>query len=181
MTTPTTRQMPANILLEKYKDIGFFWQGEVLASDLPRLIDELSAKQADNPTLAISCRLQTTDGITRLHFDIVGKLWVACHRCLEATSIDVTGKYGTAILPNANSETLAKLDEDEDYVLFEELTDTRYLPLLDLLEDELLLALPTITTHNDCQALIEFFDEDEVAEEKDNPFAVLADLKGKLS
>lgn len=176
-----TQSLPTNILLEKYKDIGFFWQGIVPINELERLSDELSAKQADDPALAVSCRLTTTDGITRLSFAMTGKLWVACHRCLEAVGIEVTGDYGMAILPNANSDTLAKLDEGEDYILFSELADPRYLPLLDLLEDELLLALPAMVMHEDCEPLMAFSDEEEVVEEKESPFAVLAGLKGKLS
>lgn len=176
--------LPTNILLEKWQHIGFFWQGEVTIAELPRLFTELNhAKQAENPTIKTLCKLTTTDGITRLSYSLNGTLWVDCHRCLSPIAIDVTGDYGTALLNDTHSETLAKLSEDEDFVLFEEIEmpDGRYLPIKNLLEDELLLALPTVIAHDDCDMPIKFPDSQPIKEEKENPFAVLADLKGKFS
>lgn len=177
---PTT--LPAQILTEKYKDSGFFWQGKVLVADLPRLADELSGGDGDD-ALVVSCHLATVGGITRLSFEVVGELWVACHRCLEGLPVAVSGVYGMALLDNADSATLAKLDEGEDFVLFSELGDPRHLPLMDLLEDELLLALPSVATHADCHIPDEFLPDegDDEAEAKENPFAMLAQLKGKLN
>lgn len=175
-TTNATGAMPANILLDKWADIGFAWQGVVHSSELARLSESLSADSA----LEVSCRLEKVDGILWLSFEVAGALMLPCQRCLEALSIDVSGEYRTAIL--YRSADVSRID-DAEYLLVDELgEDTRKLPIRELLEDELMLALPLSPRHDDCQMLAdsvgELAEEDEV---QDNPFAALAALKGNLA
>lgn len=77
---------------------------------------------------------------------------------------------------------LMALDETADYVLLDEVCpsgERRMLPVTDLLEDELLLAIPLSPRHEDCEMLRD--NPVEVSDEPThNPFAVLGQLKGKL-
>ena len=80
-------------------------------------------------------------------------------------------------------ETQIEQIEDAEYVLVQELGlsgGRKMLPIKELLEDELLLALPLSPRHEDCHMPIEMMDETE-SEVEDNPFAALAALKGKLN
>ena len=70
-------------------------------------------------------------------------------------------------------DAAAQLDADtEDDVL----AITRSLDLRELIEDELLLAMPIVPRHEVCpQPLVAA--TDELADDKPNPFAALMDLK----
>ncbi|MDO5652236.1 MAG: YceD family protein [Moraxella sp.] len=173
--TDLAKAMPSNINLEKWEDVGFLWNGELLVKELPRL----ASLVADNDgALIVSAKLNKQAGILWLVFDVQGALILTCQRCLDRMELDVSGEYRLAILHS--DDEINRIDGAE-YVLLDELgEDTRkMLPLKDLLEDELILLLPASPRHEDCQSLLG--EMTEVAEEQNNPFAVLADLKGKLS
>lgn len=166
---------PANIVFEKWADVGFFWQGEIALAWLPRLLEHVGG--GDGQTrLSLSVRLQKdSNDIVWLGFEVVGRLPLICHRCLGAMHYDVSGEYRLAIVLK---DSQLPYVEDDEYVLYDELGgDGRYLPVQDLLEDELILALPLSFAHDDCMPLHQ--DEADVADEppKDNPFAILASLK----
>ncbi|MDO4250851.1 MAG: YceD family protein [Moraxella sp.] len=174
-------QFPKNILMEKWFEIGFFWQGNLAISEMPRLCQQVdkALQQAQCPEFELTCRLFKQDNIVRICYDVVGVVHLHCHRCLMPMSIDISGRYPVALLQNA--EEINQLEEDAPYVLLEELGgDGRWLPLLDLLEDELILALPLSAHHADCDMPVEFVEE-VIEEPKENPFAVLAALKNTPS
>lgn len=163
--------LPKEILFEKYAEIGFFWQGQVPSGELLRLSENLDKSS----TLDVVCRLQKKDGIIWLEFGVAGELCLSCHRCLSPMLFDVSGEYRTAILM---SESQISLIESADYLLYDEFGENRYLPIVDLLEDELLLLLPLSSTHTDCEPLLDTVGE--IAEEsKESPFAILGQLKLK--
>lgn len=175
MQTSIAAVFPKTILFEKWADIGFFWQGAVPLVAFERVYALLdSTNQSQNPDLTISCRLEKKDGIVWLDFKVQGMLWLTCHRCLEPMSEPVMDDYRLAII--TEDDQLGLID-GADYVLFNELAgDGRMLPVADLLEDELLLALSLAMTHDDCKPPVQFAIEDS-AVTRDNPFAVLAALK----
>lgn len=172
MTTQHT--MPANIILDKWQDIGFEWAGEIALADFVRLSEQMSA-QADN-RLQVTVRLSKQSGhqgLLRLDYQVLGVAVLPCDRCLAPIEVALPDHLGMYVLTD-DSQT--HLVEDEDFVLMSELGgDGRTLPIKDILEDELILSLPTTLRHEDCQMAVTF--EEEVP---DNPFAALAALKGKL-
>lgn len=173
--TITDKQLPANIMLEKWADIGFFWQGALTIAELPRL-----AEQAEiDGVLAASVALAKADGIIWLNYQLSGTLLLQCQRCLEPLSLQAKGQYRLAVLAD---EAQTALIDDADYLLLDELGagNVHKLPIKQLMEDELLLGLPLSPRHDDCQMLINDDDTQE-QEPEDNPFAILAGLKGKLS
>jgi uncharacterized protein len=99
-----------------------------------------------------------------------------CQRCLLPVDVKVEVDRQFRFVPD--EETAAAVDEEiEDEVL----VLTRSLNLRELLEDEMLLALPLVPRHEECpQPLPRVFgDVDEVdeAEAAANPFAALAALR----
>ena len=71
-------------------------------------------------------------------------------------------------------DAAAQLDADsEDDVL----AITRALDLRELVEDELLLALPLVPRHEVCPEPLPLADAPQAADDKPNPFAALAALK----
>lgn len=113
---------------------------------------------------------------TWLHLSARARIWRDCQRCLEPVALDL--EIARALRFVADEATAEALDADsEDDVL----ALPRRLDLHDLIEDELLLALPVVPMHGICphDLLISAGTPvDEVEPElAKNPFAVLSNLK----
>jgi uncharacterized protein len=114
-----------------------------------------------------------------LHLKAQAHLPQTCQRCLGevTTFLEVERSY-RFVADEATAE--AEDDEyDEDLLAI-----SREFNLLELIEDELLMALPQVPMHDICpvQPKMAAVDEDfeaEGHEGKPNPFAILAALKGK--
>lgn len=171
--THTDKTLPAIINLDKWSNIGFTWQGELTLAELERLSADA---QADTP-LMVLVDLTKKDGILWLTYEVKGCLSVVCQRCLSPLMVDVSGVYQMALLDND-----AQIDQvaDQEYVLLSELGNPSHLPIKDLLEDELILALPLSPRHDDCELLTNSVG-DLPDKSDDNPFAILASLKSKPS
>lgn len=98
-----------------------------------------------------------------------------CQRCLQAMSESLSVQRRFRFV--RNEEDALRLDEEsEDDVL---VLPAR-LDLLELLEDELILALPIVPRHDECPMPLPLpaqVDDDEVP--APNPFAALAALRGR--
>jgi len=109
---------------------------------------------------------------TWLHLDAAAHVSLECQRCLKPVSVAL--KISRNFLFVHGEDAAAQLDADsEDDVL----AITRALDLHELVEDELLLALPIVPRHEVCPEPLAVAGDDESAEEKPNPFAALAVLK----
>ena len=104
-------------------------------------------------------------------------LGLECQRCLERLELPVDARVRLAVIEVAAEAE--RLPEEYEPVLIEE----DRLRLLDLVEEELLLAIPQIPRHEtgQCGIAIESVDPAASDQEADtrpaNPFAVLASLK----
>ena len=113
---------------------------------------------------------------TWLHLAARARVWAECQRCLQPVALDLEVVRPLRFV--AGEDAAAALDaESEDDVL----ALPRSLDLHELIEDELLLALPLIPMHNQCpQGLPMSVGEASVeaaAEAAPKPFAALAALK----
>jgi len=114
----------------------------------------------------------------RLQLSAQATVWLECQRCLQpmASPLDVNGRF---LFVDGEAEA-ARLDEESEEDV---LALPRALDLFELLEDELILALPIVPCHDACPQPITFSAEagaDFVAAGGDgpgHPFAVLAGLK----
>ena len=111
-----------------------------------------------------------------LHLEARARVWRECQRCLLPVALDL--EVARALRFVATEEQAAALDaESEDDVL----ALGRRLDLHELVEDELLLALPLVPMHTTCpQAPPMRFGDDAVAADAEpapRPFAALARLK----
>ncbi len=113
-------------------------------------------------------------GMPHLTGQLQTVLSLTCQRCLEAVDVPVTADVDVFLL--GDEAYAERLSEDEDYVVFDHGLD-----LPELLEDELILALPLVARHDDCEPQIALSEpEPEVVVapvQKENPFQVLASLK----
>ena len=108
-----------------------------------------------------------------LHLEADADVILQCQRCLlpldDAVHVDRHFRFV------ADEDTAAALDDEtEDEVL----ALPRTLNLRDLVEDEMLLALPLVPRHEVCPEAIPMqFGDVEIVEENANPFASLALLR----
>ena len=110
-----------------------------------------------------------------LHLQASARLALQCQRCLQP--VEASLKVDRRIRFVRGEEEAATLDADIDDDV---LALTRSLDLRDLIEDELLLALPLVPRHEQCPAPLQApVAELPEEEERPHPFAVLAELKGK--
>jgi uncharacterized protein len=166
--------LPSIIDPRKLAQQQALYEGSVAADSLSRFADAV---------VAIESPLQA-----RVEFDINQsrkpcvngqlniKAAVPCQRCLEPVTIEVVSEFAVEVV--WNEEQAAKIVKRADSWIVTE----RQANLVELLEDELLLALPVVSYHaeGDCAAdLRELLPEEEEKEPavSDNPFAVLAALK----
>lgn len=108
-----------------------------------------------------------------LHLQAGADVVLQCQRCLlpMGLAVDVDRHFRFV----ADEDTAAVLDDEiEDEVL----VLTKSLNLRDLVEDEMLLALPLVPRHDVCPEAVPMqFGDVEAVEEKANPFASLALLR----
>ena len=138
--------------------------GEVKAANCERLLETLSASSKD---ATISFKLTGAAKQLRnpsLHLHIEAKLPVTCQRCLDEMQVQLSLDFDYIICQTLPIET----DENDDTDWLEASTEMN---LQELIEDELLLAMPIAPTHaHDCSK------QSMRSGEKPNPFAALKNL-----
>lgn len=108
-----------------------------------------------------------------LHVQAQAQMDLECQRCLRPVSASLDAQRSFRFV--TDEATAAEIDADsEDDVL----ALTRALNLYELLEDELILALPLVPMHETCpEPLAAPAGDEPPGEERPNPFAALAALK----
>ncbi len=177
------KQLANFIDLEKLSTQGYQWQGEFQLSQFPRLAELLSQKATAKTTF--TCEINKVSGIYWLEFSVKAPLENQCQRCLQAMDFLLDEQIKLALLEDKSQ---ASVLQEDDWLLLDDVVERvkheRRLPILTMIEDELLLALPLVPKHdyNDKNCVpVEILadEEEEPIVEKNNPFAVLAELKEK--
>lgn len=146
-------------------------EGEVDVSELPRLAQE----SVDKFGLMRWSLQGGADklGHPRLMLSVSGAVRLICQRCLTPFTFDI---FSESVLILASDESSADaidaLLEDE---AVEVIVGSRNFNILELLEDEALLAIPTSPRHDSCPDQLLPKAAKDV--EKVSPFAVLKNLK----
>lgn len=134
-------------------------------ADFPRLRDAL---QADDGTLAYAVRgVPDERGRPALNLRVEGTLSLVCQRCLGALEFPLHIEV-SLLLAASQAEIDAEPFEAEGP---ERIVAGREMAVHDLIEDELLLAIPLAPRHERCSGRAA-----DAAAEKHTPFAGLRDL-----
>lgn len=172
--------------------------GEVPVRDLPRILAETAAdapasaadeafayalsgfvrEEAAEPGAAVSQRLF-------VDVTVNGRVWLTCQRCLGVYPEPIATAMRFEVVASEAAADEASMDDDEVDVI----VGSKKFSALELIEDEVLLALPSAPKHEVCptvhESLVTGADgevepEAPPAEEKrPSPFAALAGLKTK--
>ncbi|MCF6189424.1 MAG: YceD family protein [Cocleimonas sp.] len=179
------QRLPVEIDPFRLVEQGRVLDGRIPISDFPRLKEQLfeggisKGGEGDASDSIINVHLEFTRTNTRLPVvkgTIGSKLQMTCQRCLKGKE-ELFETELEVVLVSSDAQA-DKLQEGFDTWLVEE----QQIFLRDFIEDEILLALPLVIAHDECDAarkLIEALPEEEISEEQEevNPFAALKDLK----
>lgn len=142
--------------------VGGRLAGTLELADLPRLA-ELGCNAA---RIEYAIRGGTT---TRerpgLHVDATGQVDLACQRCLEPVAVKVAAHAELELV--TSQREIDGADDDIDRVLA-----SRSMEVAELVEDEVILALPMVPTHAECPVAASVS-----GSERESPFAALAVLQ----
>ena len=161
-------------LMSSGKATGREYRGSLSIVGMQRLAESL----ADTDVPELQVRLfagRDAGGVHYLEGEVQGLLHLTCQRCLGRLEFPVQRAFRLALVRSeAEADRLA--DGYEPLLLEDE-----RLVIRDVVEDELLLALPDFPQHGAEEActLPEYREEENTAavEDKPNPFAALASLK----
>jgi uncharacterized protein len=185
--------MKASSYNPRHLDVGHFAteagfvQGSWALSSLPRLHElQAAAVQVDgDPANTFSAQgklLANAGGAPgiALRLQAQATVTLVCQRCLQALALQVGIDQRYRFVDD--EETAAGLDADSDDDDFLALTPA--LDLCVLVEDELLMALPIVPRHDDCEIPIgadggNDDGQEAIDDDAPNPFAVLAGLKSR--
>ena len=133
---------------------------------LPRLADLLSTTAG-----SLSIRLEgwrDGEGKSWLQLAITGELVLCCQRCLGGVKLPLAIESRLQLIaPGEDWPDDDLVDDSGDAIAAD-----KVLPVLSLIEDEVLLALPIAPRHGQCQ-----LPQANAGEQESSPFAMLAALK----
>jgi uncharacterized protein len=165
--------LPDRLDLCAMAEAGRSLRGRIRLASLERVLPLVESSEGEFEVLLELGKDQ--DGTRYLSGSIQGTLMLQCQRCLEPMEFPLHVKFRLGLVH----------DQEEAQRLAE-----RYEPLLvtqepaclaEVVEDEILLALPIAPLHGDlgrCQGLVAEY-QTAAATPRDKPFAVLAQLKHK--
>lgn len=162
--------LPQQIDARRFAELGRRLEGEVSLQDCPRLSQ---AVRAGEGPISVSLDFEKqSGGQSVVSGNIHGRVVLDCQRCLEPVSIDLQCEVSLGIV---DSEAEAEVLPDD----LDPLVSGDEIDLVELIEDELLLALPIVPVHDQCDppAALSGEGHDTELPERENPFAVLASLK----
>lgn len=158
--------------------------GHDLLSKYERLMLETQGHGADLP-LNWSARgeLRADEaGVDQvwLHLTAAVCLPMTCQRCLTPVNMEVAVQQSFRFVGSEEAAEEQDEEAEEDVLAL-----SKDFNLADLIEDEILMALPVVPRHEACPVELKLTVEDpgfeEASAEKRNPFAVLAKLQGGKS
>lgn len=163
--------LPQQIDARRFAESGRHLKGEILLADCPRL--EQAVEASEGPiSVDLVFELQS-GGRPVVQGRIQAKVILECQRCLEPATIALNCEVSIGVV--LNEEQAELLPADLDPLIVED-----ELKLYELIEDELILALPIVPVHDQCDLPAGALPEEDQAMEstkRENPFAILASLK----
>jgi uncharacterized protein len=159
---------------------GWCWAGETPLAQWQRLaaVDAAGAEAGHDVTVELSWR-EDEHGVPLLEAELAWRVSATCQRCLEEMEL------GLQASPRLFFGTQAQLDASIAGAGFEPCELEPGTTLRQLLEDELLLAMPAFPVHaqaEECGALakkLAQLEPENDGHSGSSPFAVLAELKRK--
>lgn len=169
-----------SVNLIEWRRLSLSAEGQLPLVRFSRLLDGMP-EQLPQASVSWSARcVRGARGEPRFELEVKADPLVECQRCLEPFpwSIDVHAAFD---LVDSEAELNAEVPVDEDDGMLDEperlLCSGRF-DLMGLIEDELVLAVPYVPRHVQCELPVDVEPAPELPE-RPSPFAALAALKDK--
>ena len=179
MHDPTDSGSADRINLREFARRGATAEGHVALAAMPRLAaalclgrDELARMQARWSLRGELRRDASGTDRPRIDLEVQAELPMTCQRCLQP-SMQRVDEHASFRLVDAEPELTLEELEAED----EALCATQPVDVAELVEDQLILALPLVPMHDTCPQALPTRVGDAPAQEPASPFAVLAGLR----
>ena len=153
---------------------GGRFEGEIDLSELKRLGELLHFENTVDPERKVVLSfefLRSEYDIPMLAGHLQTSLELECQRCLQPLEVPMDLEF--SLLIDANDEIVRHSSQDTLY------SEDGYIDIVEVVEDELILAIPLVAMHEDTRCNSNWQDSASTAEtvKSENPFAVLQQLK----
>jgi uncharacterized protein len=155
---------------------------ERLAQDLYRVEADLAQKNEKNVSWQASGEsVAVTGGAAQswLHLSLQAQIPLQCQRCLQGMTHSIDTEHSFRFVKDEEEANAQDDDAEEDL-----LVASKQFNLLELIEDELVMALPYVPTHDVCPVPVKLQSSSEAYEaalnEKPKAFAALGKLKSAM-
>lgn len=170
-----TEPLPSTLDVRKAAARGVSVSGALKPGDLPRFVALLASEEGAISADLTFSRDEEKQAVIEVHFQ--AKVCVECQRCLQAMPLELVGENTLGIV--WTDDQARHLPRHLDPLIVTE----EGCNLWELVEDELILALPPFSYHDteDCKQILSEYTgpapEEEEGDNKPNPFDILAQLK----
>ena len=159
-----------------HKEVGRhgYFEGDIALSEMTRLQELLHAEQPETDDCRVAVRFEFARNeydVPMITGQIETSLRLECQRCLQP--LDMPMALDFSLMVDASDETLQQSSVETLY------SDEGYIDIAEVVEDELILALPLVALHQDtaCNEHWQVSAASAEIAEKENPFSVLRQLK----
>jgi uncharacterized protein len=161
-------------------------EGEISLSKLERIEQDLYRQEGDLALKTVHWQasgesVAVTGGAAQswLHLSIQAQIPLQCQRCLQGMAHSIDTEHSFRFVKDEEEANAQDDDAEEDL-----LVASKQFNLLELIEDELVMALPYVPTHDVCPVPVKLKSSSEEYEaalnEKPKAFAALGELKSVL-
>ena len=173
MQTQTPILLPETVNFMRQVELNRTIEGVYPLSKFTRLSD---AVLSNDGFISVKLEFGKCVGFACLRAKVSASLLVECQRCLKPMETEVSGSFKFALVHSEEDFELLP-DEFEPY-----LVEGEEQSIIDLIEDEVLLSLPMVTTHEKpCSEFMSRQDKILKAEkEASHPFASLKALRDDI-
>ncbi|MFT5505293.1 MAG: hypothetical protein ACI845_001567 [Gammaproteobacteria bacterium] len=160
-----------NYLVQKEVIRSSYFEGELESEDMSRL-SELTIPSGQKIGVTFEF-VQSEYDVPKIQGSLKCKLDMQCQRCLQAMEIAIDQDFQLLIDAKDDLVSESKLDSV--------MSDEGYVDIREIIEDELILTIPLVAMHEDttCHEFWQHTEPEIEPAQKENPFAVLAQLKTK--
>ena len=146
------------------------YEGDIALSELPRLMEMAGPENSGSQTVKVRFDFSLNEfECQQVAGSLDTSLRLQCQRCLETMELPVAADFRLLVDADEQMAQASGLDCVN--------SDEGYLDLFDLVEDEIILAIPLITVHEEEDCNEYWPDSNEEPVERESPFAVLKGLK----
>ncbi|MCM5680848.1 YceD family protein [Schlegelella sp. S2-27] len=173
---------PLRLDVQEFARAAASLQGQWVLTSMPRLAasqhEDAAVQGREVVWSATGERVERTgaEAQTWLHLEARTAVALECQRCLRPIEERIEAERSFRFVTGETQAEALDADSEEDVLAM-----TRTLDLRELIEDELILALPLVPRHDRCPVSLPAASAPEApaagAEKQSNPFAVLAQLK----